>query len=71
MAIKIQVNENLTSLINYIRELDHEVDFHEFVQFAIDYDCYNDMYANLPVLKLLIDDHNKAIQNYTWERPKQ
>lgn len=69
--MKIAVTENLTSLINYIRELDHEVDWHEFVQFAIDYECYQDLYINIPVLNLLVQDHNKQIQNYTWVPPKQ
>lgn len=67
--MKIKVNENLTSLINYINECTNYVDWFEFVQFAIDYNMYQELYTHHFILQKLVNEHDKQIQNGTWKKP--
>lgn len=67
--MKIEVNENLTSLINYIHDSDKEVTVKELVQFAIDYKCFKELYIYWSVIQALNEEHTKALLQHTWKKP--
>lgn len=67
---QIKVNENLTSLFNFIQECETTVSWADLVQFALDYKMYEELYLNAHILQKLIDDHDSKIRSGEWVKPK-
>ena len=67
--MKVKVNENLTSIINYIRDSEKLVTWFELVQFCIDYRMYEELYINQSIIHKLILEHNSDIQHGLWKKP--
>ena len=58
--MKVKVNENLTSLFNFIKEYRGVLSWFELVQWAIDYDMYQELYIHNMIISKLVDEHNKV-----------
>ena len=56
--LKIKVNDNLTSIFNYINSKNDVVSWEDLIQWCIDYDCYKELYSNHFIIKHLLDEHN-------------
>lgn len=67
---KVKINENLTSLFNFINDSEKLISWKELVQFALDYDMYEELYLNSHILQKLIDDHDIQVKSGTWAKPK-
>lgn len=61
--------ENFTSLMNYINEYDGIVYWFDIVQFALDYQMYNELYLNHFMIKYLIEEHNQRYISGEWVKP--
>lgn len=61
--------ENFTSLINYINEYDGIVYWFDIVQFALDYQMYNELYLNHFMIRYLIEEHNRRYVAGEWVKP--
>lgn len=70
MKMKVKINENLTSLFNYVNECESYVSWKELVQFALDYKMYQELYMNVHVIQKLIDEHNDDINKGVWKKPQ-
>lgn len=68
--MKIKVDENFTSIMNYINDYEKEISWFELVQYCIDYAMYETLYKHYFIFDRLINEHNKAIRDHTWVRPK-
>lgn len=67
--MKVKVNENLTSIINYINDSETTVSWSELVQYSIDYRMYQELYINQAIIQKLMDEHNSAIRSGSWKKP--
>lgn len=67
--MKVKVNENLTSIINYINDTEKTVSWFEIVQYSIDYRMYQELYINQAIIQKLMDEHNSAIRSGSWKKP--
>lgn len=61
--------ENFTSLINYINEYDGLVYWFDIVQYALDYQMYNELYLNHFMIRYLIEEHNSRYLAGEWVKP--
>ena len=68
--MKVEVNENLTSIINHIQDTETVIDFDELLQFCIDYRMYKELYIHLPIIKEVIKQHNQKINAGTWVKAR-
>jgi len=64
-SYKVGVTEGLTTLLNYVNTNPHIVYYQDLVQFAIDYDCFIDLYMNLQIFDRLVLEHNKNLLSKT------
>ncbi len=64
-SYKVGVTEGLTTLLNYVNTNPHIVYYQDLVQFAIDYDCFIDLYMNLQIFDRLVLEHNKKLLSKT------
>lgn len=55
---EIKVNQDLTSIFNFIESNEYKIKFMELIQYCIDYDLYSQLYIHLPIIMRLLDDHN-------------
>ena len=61
--LRVEVNDNLRSIFNYINSAIDDISFNDILQFAIDYDCYKEFYLNLDIIFKLYEEHkNKKIE---------
>lgn len=60
--MKIKVNDNLTNIFNYIQANPEFIEFHDLVQYAIDYDLYREFYLNQQIIFRLLDEHNRKMK---------
>lgn len=67
--MKIKVNENLTSLFNFIREFDGIVKWIDIIQYALDYRMYQELYVNNIIIDRLIREHNDDYLAGRWVKP--
>ena len=67
--MKIEVNENVFCILNFINDSENEVSWKELVQYAIDYKCYKELYIHQSIIEKILKEHNKAIQEDTWVKP--
>ena len=56
---KIEINDNWNILFNYIISSTEVISWKEFVQLAIDYDCYAEFYLNDHCIDLLFNEYAK------------
>lgn len=61
--VKIEVNDNLTSIFNYIYSYDGYINWHELIQYCIDYQLYLEFYLNFEIIKTLVNEHNLITNN--------
>lgn len=61
MKLKIEINDNLTSIFNYINDNQEYITFHELVQFCIDFECYKELYLNQDIIYKLLQEHNEKV----------
>ena len=62
--IKIKVNQNLLSLFNYINTSETYVTWSELIQWALDYECYKELFLHhLMIDHLMIDHNNQILKN--------
>ena len=59
--LRVEINDNFTMIMNYINSSLVEIEFKELLQYCIDYDLYRELYVNLPIFKILIEEKNKNI----------
>lgn len=67
--MKIKVNENLTSIINFIRDYEGIVNWDELVQYCLDYRMYEELYINQSIMQRLISEHNDQFRLGKWKKP--
>lgn len=60
-SYKIGYSENLNTLVTYINTSPKYIFWFEFLQFAVDYDCFVEFYMNLPLLEKLKDERNAIL----------
>lgn len=60
--MKIKVNDNLTNIFNYIQANPEFIEFHDLVQYVIDYDLYREFYLNQQIIFRLLDEHNRKMK---------
>lgn len=63
MKLKIEVNDNLTSIFNFIQDSREIITFHDLVQFCIDFECYKELYLNQDIIYKLLVERNDIIEN--------
>lgn len=56
--MKIKVNENLTSIMNYIHDHEGSITWHDLMQYCIDYGMYEELYIHRPIIEHLVKEHN-------------
>lgn len=64
--MKIKINDNFNSLLNFIRAADHEITFYELIQFVIDYDLFKEFYPNYHLFRDILLEHNQDIRSGKW-----
>lgn len=67
--MKIECNENLTSIINYINDFEGFINWFDLTQYVIDYKMYKEYYLNLNLIKILVEYHNYQINTKVWVKP--
>ena len=67
--MKIEVNENLFCIINFINDSENKVTWKELVQYAIDYKCYKELYIHQSIIAKILEEHNSSISSGTWRKP--
>lgn len=70
MKLRIEVNDNLTSIFNYINDSQELISFHDLVQFCIDFECYKELYLNQDIIYKLLNEKNEKIQKKLLEAEK-
>lgn len=66
--MKVKVNENLTSIINYIKDFEGIVKWFELVQYCIDYRMYEELYVNQSIIQKLMNEHNEDFKLGKWKK---
>ena len=56
--MKVEINDNFNMIHNYILSATEPILFKDLVQYCIDYDLYKELYVNLPVFRILIEEKN-------------
>lgn len=59
--MKIEINDNFNMIQNYILSALEPVKFKDLLQYCIDYQLYEELYVNLTVFKILIDEKNLSL----------
>lgn len=67
--MQIKVNENLTSIFNFINDCETEMTYKNLVQFCIDYKCYKELYIHQSIINKLVEEHNYDIKGGLWVKP--
>lgn len=67
---KIGYTENLNTLVNYINTSPKYILWKDFLQFAVDYDLYIELYMNLNVLEKLLNERNAIILKEVQKKNK-
>lgn len=62
MKIKIEVNDNLKTLLNYVESALEPISFYDLVQFSIDFECYKEFYINMEILDKLRLEKNIEVE---------
>lgn len=62
MGVKIEYNDNLNCLCEFIKSSLEHVKFDDLLQFAIDYASYKELYLNLNVLEILRKEKNIELE---------
>lgn len=62
MKVKIEINDNLHTLLNYIGSALEPISFNDLVQFSIDFECYKEFYINLEILDKLRIEKNAEVE---------
>lgn len=60
--MKIEVNDNFNMIKNFIYSSTEPIKFSELVDYCCDYDLYKELYININIFKLLIDEKNEEIK---------
>lgn len=63
--MKVEVNDNFNMIHNYIISAVDPIKFSDLLQYCIDYDLYKELYVNLPVFRVLIEE-----KNLSFSKPK-
>jgi len=58
---KVGINENLTSIFNYINSSPKFIRWSDLIQYCIDYDLYIEFYMNINIIQLLVNEHNNIL----------
>lgn len=66
--MRVSVNSNLTSIVNYINDYQGLLSWYELVSWCIDLKYYKELYLNHFIIKYLIDEHNQSIKDNTFIR---
>lgn len=66
---KIEVNENLSSIFNYINDYEKVIDYKDLLQYCIDYGLYKEFYLNYPIINRLIEFHDSQVLSGSWVKP--
>lgn len=67
--MNVKFNENVSNIFQYIKESPDYINWNEFIQHCIDYDMYKEFYIHLPIIKILVEQHNDDIRNGVWVKP--
>lgn len=59
--MKIEINDNFNMIQNYILSALEPIKFKDLLQYCIDYQLYEELYVNLTVFKILIDEKNLSL----------
>lgn len=62
MGIKIEYNDNMNCLCEFINSSLEPVKFKDLLQFAIDYASYKELYLNLNILEILRKEKNDSFK---------
>ena len=68
--LKIEYNDNLNCLCEFIKSSQEIVKFKDLLQFAIDYDSYKELYLNINMLEILRKEQNEEIEKILVEIKK-
>lgn len=60
--MKIEVNDNFNMIQNYILSAVEYVSFKDLLQYCIDYQLYEELYVNITVFKILLDEKNLSFK---------
>lgn len=60
--LKIEVNDNFNMILNYINSANELITYKELVQYCIDYELYKELFVNLKIFQILIEERNEVIQ---------
>lgn len=60
--LKIEVNDNFNMILNYINSANELITYKELVQYCIDYELYKELFINLKIFQILIEERNEVIQ---------
>ena len=58
---KIEFNDNLVMILEYINSQKSNVSYLDIIQFVKDYDLYNEYYLNYHIIKDLIVEKNQLL----------
>lgn len=64
--MKIEVNDNFNMIHNYIISAVDPIKFSDLLQYCIDYDLYKELYVNLPVFRVLIEEKNLSFSKQKY-----
>lgn len=56
---KIEPNENLVHIFDYINNNPDQITWTELIQMAIDYECYKELFLNHVIINYLLVEHNE------------
>lgn len=60
--LKIEVNDNFNMILNYINSANDLITYKELVQYCIDYELYKELFINLKIFQILIEERNEVIE---------
>lgn len=60
--LKIEVNDNFNMILNYINSANELITYKELVQYCIDYELYKELFVNLKIFQILIEERNEVLQ---------
>lgn len=56
--LKIQINDNLKAIYEYLRSYEYYVDLRDLVQFCFDYEYYKELFENFHIIYKCLEEHN-------------
>lgn len=68
MKVKIEINDNLKTLLNYVESALEPISFYDLVQFSIDFECYKEFYINMEILDKLRIEKNIEVEKRMKEQ---